>query len=76
MAFYDDDAQGYSVTFCPKNFAGTDPEQIDFGPANTLNLDDLNDDLFDIHLQYIAEHPDQGYTEKTRIELRRLGEFL
>jgi len=76
LAFYDDDAQGYSVTFCPKNFAGVEPEQINFGPDSTLNLDDLNDDLFDIHLQYLAEHPELGYTEKSRIELRRLGEFL
>lgn len=76
LAFYDDDTQGYSVSYCPKNFAGQDPEQIHFGPDNTLNLDDLNDELFDIHLQYLAEHPEMGFTPETRIELRRLGEFL
>jgi hypothetical protein len=76
LAFYDDDAQGYSVTFCPKNFVGDEPEQIGFGPDSTLNLDDLNDDLFDIHLHYLAEHPELGFTPQTRIELRRLGEFL
>jgi hypothetical protein len=76
LAFYDDDAQSYSVTFCPKNFTGLEPEQHDFGPDNTLNLDELNDDLFDIHLQYITEHPEMGFTPETRIELRRLGEFL
>lgn len=76
LAFYDDQQEGYSVSFCPKNFAEDDPEDLDFGPDNTLNLDDLNDALFEIHLAYLAEHPESGYTEQTRIELSRLGEFL
>ena len=28
------------------------------------------------HLAYLAEHPESGYTEQTRIELSRLGEYL
>lgn len=76
LAFYDDDTQGYSVTFCPKNFTGGEPEQLSFGADNTLDLDALNDELFDIHLQYIAEHPELGFTPQTRIALSRLGEFL
>jgi hypothetical protein len=76
LAFYDDDTQGYSVTYCPKNFAGQDPEQLTFGPDNTLNLDELNDELFEIHLHYLAEHPHMGFAPDSRIELRRLGEFL
>lgn len=76
LAFYDDDTQSYSVTFCPRNFTGDKSEQLNFGPDNTLNLDELNDELFDVHLQYLAAHPELGFTPQTRIELRRLGEFL
>jgi uncharacterized protein len=75
LAFYDDDAQGYSVTFCPKNFA-VDSDKLEFNADNVLNLDRLNDKLFEIHLQFMAEHPKMNLTEKTRIELGQLGEYL
>ncbi|MBM4102826.1 MAG: hypothetical protein FJ263_02085 [Planctomycetes bacterium] len=76
LAFYDEPQQGYSVTFCPKNFADADPAKLDFGPNNTLNLDELNDELFKIHLQFLQERPQLHFTASTRIELSQLGEYL
>jgi Fe-S-cluster containining protein len=76
LAFYDEQQEGYSVTFCPKNFADTDPEELDFNANTTLNLDDLNDELFTIHLQFLQEHPELHFTASTRMELFRLGEYL
>ena len=76
LAFYDELQEGYSVTFCPKNFADSDPDELDFGPNNTLNLDELNDELFEIHLQFLQQHPELHFTASTRIELSRLGEYL
>jgi Fe-S-cluster containining protein len=73
LAFYDEDTQGYSVTFCQKNFTDTGSERLDFNAENTLNLDELNDKLFEIHLQFLREHPEQCFTEQTRIELNLLG---
>lgn len=75
LAFYDDDAQGYSVTFCPLNFT-ENTENIDFNAKNTLDLDKTNDKLFEIHLQFILEHPQMNLTEQSRIELKLLREFL
>ena len=75
LAFYDDDAHGFSVTFCPLNF--TDDTNIPaFNAQNTLNLDKLNDKLFEIHLQFLSEHPQMNLNEKTRIELRQLRDYL
>jgi Fe-S-cluster containining protein len=76
LAFYDESQEGYSVTFCPKNFADADPDEPDFGPNNTLNLDKLNDELFEIHLQFLQERQGLHFTESTRIELVRLVEYL
>jgi Fe-S-cluster containining protein len=75
LAFYDDDSQGYSVTFCPQNFT-VDADKLDFNADNTLNLDRLNDKLFEIHLQFLAEHPEMSLTEQSRIELSRLRDYL
>jgi Fe-S-cluster containining protein len=75
LAFYDDDSQGYSVTFCPLNFTA-DADKLEFNADNILNLDQLNDKLFEIHVQFLAEHPEMKLAEQTRIELSRLGEML
>jgi Fe-S-cluster containining protein len=75
LAFYDDDAQGYSVTFCPENFT-KDTEKRDFNADNTLNLDQLNDKLFEIHLQFLVEQPQMNLDSKSRIELKQLREYL
>jgi Fe-S-cluster containining protein len=75
LAFYDDDAQGYSVTFCPQNFTA-DADKLEFNAENTLNLDHMNDKLFEIHLQFLAEHPEMNLDSKSRIELKQLGEYF
>jgi Fe-S-cluster containining protein len=75
LAFYDDETQGYSVTFCPQNFT-KDADTLEFNAENTLKLDMMNDKLFEIHLQFLAEHPEMNMDSKSRIELKHLGEYF
>jgi Fe-S-cluster containining protein len=75
LAFYDDEAQGYSVTFCPLNFKDAS-ESTEFNADNVLNLDQMNDKLFEIHLQFLVEHPELKMDSKSRIELKQLREYL
>jgi hypothetical protein len=75
LAFYDDEAEGYSVTFCPLNFT-QDSDTLEFNADTTLNLDRMNDKLFEIHLQFLAEHPEMNLDSKSRIELKQLRDYL
>lgn len=75
LAFYDDDAQGYSVTFCQQNFT-KDADKLEFNADSTLNLDQMNDKLFEIHLQFLAEHPEMNLNSTSRIELKQLREYF
>lgn len=46
---------GVSVSFCPKNFTAADPDDLAFGPDNTLDLDALNADLAAADAWHVAE---------------------
>ena len=68
------DPQGWGVMFCEKNFTGSD--EIDFGPDNTLNMDEVNEKLARLNLAFIEERKDLGLEPTSRIELRQLLDEL
>lgn len=76
VAFVDDEAEepgGVNVSFCPKNFTAADPEDLDFGPENTLDLDGLNVTLAQINERFIRESAARGEaTPPRRVPLRQL----
>ena len=75
IAYLDDASGAMTVSFCPKNFRQADPDDLDFGPENTLDLEWLNGELFAINLAYIAAcRPD--LTPTSRVPLRQLAEDL
>jgi len=77
IAFLDGDfAEEISVSFCPKNFADEDPQWLEFGPENTLDLEALNAELFSINLAYLQEHLDNGWEPTNRIPLKQLLDDL
>ncbi len=61
-----------SVSFCPKNFRQAPPEEVDFGPDNTLGLDGLNEELMDINVRYMQESRKSGGRSFARVPLRQL----
>lgn len=67
-----------SVSFCPKNFVEAAEEDLDFGPGNTLDLDELNAELAEINQQFAAEPASEasqvaeGGAACRRIPLRQL----
>lgn len=67
IAFADED-DGHSVSFCERNFSDAQPRDLDFGPENTLDLDELNDRLAQVNFDYLA----QTAGSSSRIELSRL----
>jgi hypothetical protein len=54
---------GVSVSFCPKNFTTADPDELEFGPDNTLDLDDLNAELAEANARFLDER--MGIDERT-----------
>jgi Fe-S-cluster containining protein len=70
----DDETPAMSVSFCPKNF--TQGEQVEFGPENTLDLDELNMELYAINRAFLEGHPELGLGPSDRIPLSRLAEEL
>jgi Fe-S-cluster containining protein len=76
VAFVDDEGErpGMSVSFCPKNFTEASEEELDFGAENTLDLEELNGELGEINLRFLAEtNAVEGYR---RVPLRQLREDL
>ena len=76
VAFLNDDAETpeMSVSFCPRNFARATPESLDFNAENTLDLDALNGELYEINGQFVLERPELGLAATDRIPLTRLFE--
>lgn len=68
IAFTDPDTDRVSVSFCPKNFIDADPDDLDFGPENTLDLDALNQQLATLNDAFVHAHPQPH----RRIPLRQL----
>ena len=68
------DPPGYGVMFCEKNFQRAD--EIDFGPYNTLNMDEVNEKLARLNVTFVEENKDLSLEPTTRIELRSLLDYL
>ncbi len=65
-----------SVSFCPLNFAESDPDQLEFGVENTLDIDELNSKFFEINREFVLALDDPDVTLETRIPLKQLGGML
>jgi uncharacterized protein len=77
VAIPDDDCpERKEVSFCPLNFTGADAERYAFGPDNTLDLADLNEQLCRINADFIDAAREDGVELPVRIELARLVELL
>ena len=75
----DDDDEPWpevSVSFCPKNFIEADPQALDFGPDNTLDLDALNAELAEINRRHAEEVGGAGVRADRRMPLSRLRDDL
>ena len=72
VAFADDEEGTMNVDFCPKNFTEASPEALQFDGGNTLNLDQLNFELYEINTQYVESRE----ALPQRIPLRQLHEDL
>jgi len=70
------DPPQYSVSFCDDNFTQANFDTLEFGAENTLNIDELNDELFRINMDFVEKSKDESLTPTTRIELRKLCDFL
>ena len=67
-----------SVSFCPKNFTQAEGEDLDFGPENTLDLDDLNVELAAINAEFQrgTTGPGEPPALYRRVPLRQLRDEL
>ena len=80
VAFLNDDGEEgegppqVNVSFCPKNFTEAEPEDLDFGPENTLGLDGLNEELAEINARYRQEAGGPTDGPAARVPLSRLRE--
>jgi Fe-S-cluster containining protein len=72
----DDCPEHKEVSFCPLNFTGADPEAYAFGPDNTLDLAELNEELCRINADFIEAARKDGVELPVRIELARLVDLL
>ena len=72
VAFADDEEKTMNVDFCPKNFVEGSSDDLQFDGTNTLNLDELNSELYEINADHVATSSDRPI----RIPLRRLHDDL
>ena len=70
----DHDPPEYGIVFCEKNFKAA--EQIEFTAVNTLNMEEVNEKLARINLVFLDELKDPTLTPESRIELRKLLDYL
>ena len=66
----------YSVSFCPKSFLDADLDNFEFNEDNTMPIDQLNNRLFTINVEFVNESNDQSLTSTTRIDLQKILEYL
>ncbi len=71
-----DDEPSHCVIFCQKNFTASQADAIKFGPANTLDMDQVNQSLARLHTAYLESGAPAGRDEQGRLALARLLEFL
>jgi Fe-S-cluster containining protein len=70
----DSDPPGYGVIFCDKNFEAG--QEIEFTPDNTLDMDKINEKLARVNLVFLDERKDLSLEAESRIELRKLLDYL
>jgi len=68
------DPPGWGVMFCEQNFRN--PDEIDFGPDTTLNMDEINEKLARINIAFLEANPALNLQPTDRIPLRRLSKSL
>lgn len=68
------DPPGWGVMYCEKNF--TKAEEIDFGPDTTLNMDEVNEKLARINIDFLEERKDLDFEPINRVELSQLLDYL
>ncbi len=66
------DPPQYAVDFCPDNFAGPAGELVEFSPDNILNIDQMNEQLFEINQTFVKALANTNITPLTRIPLKNL----
>jgi Fe-S-cluster containining protein len=64
----------YGVMFCQHNFKAAD--DIPFGADNTLNMDEINEKLAQINIAFLEERQDLNLDMTTRVELKKLLDYL
>jgi uncharacterized protein len=70
----DHEPPAHGVIFCEKNFASAG--EMEYTAVNTLNMDEVNEKLARINLVFLDEENDPLLQSDTRIELRKLLEYL
>ena len=78
LVYLDDEADEpvHGVTFCQKNFTGLDADAIAFGPANTLDMDAVNETLARLHTAFLDAGGQSGPDGDSRIALAALVKFV
>ncbi len=78
LAFEDDRSPRRlrTASSCPRTFDGADPAAIGVGPADALEVEPMNAELFEINLTFARERADGEIDPTRRIPLRRLVEDL
>ena len=71
IAFLNDefDPPEYSVSFCPKNFATQEAQSVEFNSDNILNIDIINDRLFEINQEFVGFLDIPDITPFSRVSL-------
>ncbi len=77
IVFYNEDLEEpeYSVSFCDKNFRNADLETFVFDEENTLNIDEINGELYSLNLKFINDFKEISYAPTDRIPLKQLLEI-
>jgi Fe-S-cluster containining protein len=61
-----------NVSYCPLNFLDISIEDLFFAPENTLDLDELNDALYQANVEFLRQRPELCLSTTDRIPLRQL----
>jgi uncharacterized protein len=65
-----------NVSYCPLNFLDISIEDLFFGQENTLDIDNLNNALYQINVEFLRRHPEISLPPTARIPLRQLASDL
>lgn len=70
----DTDPPGYGIIFCQRNFIRH--EEIAFTAENTLNMDEVNEQLAAANIAFIEQNPDLNLEPSDRIQLKHLIDHM